>query len=103
MKFNASAFLAMAFLATVSAWTSTTVYPTNNFNCGSGTYASPISECGKHNLDGYKMASAKIDYHGQGVYFFNKADCTGIADYVEESKDCYPMIYTVKCIYINCH
>lgn len=99
MKFIA--FLALAFLATVRS-TTTIIHPSKNILCGSGTYGAPISGCGKHNLDGYKMASAKIAYYGQKVTFYNGADCTGIGDYVKKSENCYPMLFTVKCVLIQC-
>ena len=95
-----------AFVATVCAttstlaWTTTTIHLSTHIVCGK--FKPPISECGANNLFDYNMAAAKVVYKGQPVIFYNVADCTGLAIYLDHSVDCLELEFRPKCVLIKC-
>ena len=87
-----------AFAATVSA---TRIYPSTHSHCESLDVPT-ISECGDTNLLDYNIAGAKIIYDGQTVTWFEQEGCQGTRVTVGSSQECFPLLFTPRCVRIVC-
>lgn len=95
MRFIAfSAFV----VATVSA---TWIYPSTHSNCQPQDVPT-ISACNDTDLLNYNIAGARIVYDGQTVTWFKQKGCQGARVSVGASNDCFPLLFTPRCVRIVC-
>ena len=95
-------FAFFAFVATVSAISYTTIYPSTNSNCGPPALP-PIWQCGHTPLLNYDIVAAKIHHESQNASWYKDQNCDGEGVPADPRNDiCVPLPFIPRCVRIVC-